>query len=174
MKGWTLFLDRDGVINKLLPGRYVQTIEEFEFIPTIFEALAKANTLFDTIVVVTNQQGIGKGLMSERNLLDIHTYCKKEVEKNGGRIDAFYFAPALAAENSELRKPNTGMPLLAQRDFPSIDFKKSFLVGDSISDLEMGKKLEMTTIYITENKEKQIWADFCHKDVLEWINTLLK
>lgn len=168
---WTLFLDRDGVINKLLPGAYVQTIDEFEFNPGVLEALNKAANLFSRIVVVTNQQGIGKGLMSERNLFEIHTYCKEKVVNANGRIDEFYFAPELASANSPFRKPNTGMALKAKEDFPEIDFSKSIIVGDSDSDIEMGQRLGMKTVYISQFNTHPT-ADATYNSLLEMINRL--
>lgn len=165
---WTLFLDRDGVINERIIDDYVKTPKTFIFIDGVLEALKLANSLFYKIVVVTNQQGIGKGLMSERNLIEIHRYCQLEVEKAGGRIDEFYFAPNLASENSELRKPNTGMAYLAQHHFPAIDFSKSILIGDSNSDIQFGEKLGMKTVFIHEN-ETHPTADYTQKSLLEAI-----
>ena len=73
-KNWTLFLDRDGVINKRKIGDYIKIIDEFEFIPNTKEALAILDKYFNKIIIVTNQQGIGKGLMSEKDLQEVHNY----------------------------------------------------------------------------------------------------
>jgi histidinol-phosphate phosphatase family protein len=143
---WTLFLDRDGVINKRIVGNYVKSIDEFEFEDGALETIAKFSKLFGRIIVVTNQQGIGKGIMTESNLFEIHRYMSEEIERHGGRIDAVYYAPALASEQSELRKPNTGMAYLAQKDFPEIDFQKSVMIGDSDSDILFGQALGMITV----------------------------
>ena len=145
---WTLFLDRDGVINKRLIGDYVKTIAEFELIDGVAEAIAKASGIFGKIVVVTNQQGIGKGIMTARNLSDIHAYCLQMINEAGGRIDGFYFAPELANAGSALRKPDTGMALQAKAEFPEIDFSKSVMVGDSVSDMQFGKNLGMKTVFV--------------------------
>ena len=77
---WTLFLDRDGVINQKLENDYVKALNEFEFLPGVLEALFDLKDWFSTIVIVTNQQGIGKGLMTELNLSWIHQYLMEEVE----------------------------------------------------------------------------------------------
>jgi D-glycero-alpha-D-manno-heptose 1-phosphate guanylyltransferase len=143
---WTLFLDRDGVINQRIVGEYVKSIDEFHFIPGSLASIARFSELFGRIVVVTNQQGIGKGIMTARNLEEIHRYMQSEIEKHGGKIDAVYFAPQLSSENSEMRKPNTGMAHQAKRDFPEIDFSKSVLIGDSDSDIIFGQKLGMITV----------------------------
>lgn len=152
-KSWTLFLDRDGVINKRLVGDYVKSLDEFQILDGVPQAIASFCQLFNKVVVVTNQQGIGKGLMTEGDLQTVHNFLQEKVNQKGGNIDQFYFAPQLAAENSPMRKPGIGMALAAQKDFPSIDLKKSIMVGDSISDMQFGKNAGMITIFISEEKE---------------------
>lgn len=169
---WTLFLDRDGVINKRLPG-YVSSREEFQLLPGVELALAKASEVFGLIVVVTNQQGIGKGLMSERNLFDVHAYCSELVAVAGGRIDRYYFAPELADSGGMLRKPQTGMALLAQHDFPQIDFGRSVMVGDSDSDIAFGKKLGMKTVFVAADGNEHPEADLTVSSLFEGINCLV-
>ena len=144
-----LFLDRDGVINRRLVGDYVKCQDEFEFLEGNLEAFRIFNRLFDKIVVVTNQQGIGKGLMSENDLEQVHSYMKKEIDQCGGRIDAVFHCPSLAKENSIDRKPNVGMGLKARKLFKEIRFKDSIMVGDSLSDLVFGKRLKMHTVHIS-------------------------
>ncbi|MNJ86036.1 D-glycero-alpha-D-manno-heptose-1,7-bisphosphate 7-phosphatase [compost metagenome] len=151
---WTLFLDRDGVINERLIDDYVKDPNEFSLLPGVAKAIAKANKLFGRVVVVTNQQGIGKGLMTERNLLDIHSYCSELLKAENAGIDQYYFAPNLASDNSPLRKPGSGMALLAKAEFPQIDFEKSIMVGDSGSDIEFGRKLGMKTVFIGSDKHE--------------------
>jgi len=148
----TLFLDRDGVINKRLIDDYVKTPAEFEFDEGALEAIAKLSKCFERIIVVTNQQGVGRKLMSENTLHDIHKHMKNEVEKAGGRIDAIYFCPDLSNSKSLYRKPNIGMGLLAKRQFPEIRFKQSVMVGDTLSDMKFGKKLGMKTVLISNDK----------------------
>ena len=151
-KSWTLFLDRDGVINKELRKDYVKTWDDFQFEEGALTALAKLNTLFGNIVVVTNQRGVGAGIMTEESLQTIHQRMLDEIHKNNGRIDKVYFAP----EEDRLhlhRKPNPTMGYLAKNDFPEIDFSKSVMVGNSISDLEFGRALGMVTVFIDEKKK---------------------
>lgn len=149
---WTLFLDRDGVINKKLEGNYVKIIDEFEFLPYALEAIKLFSSRFHKVVIVTNQQGISKRLMTEDDLNKVHQYLLQEVQNFGGRIDAIYHAPQLAKENSIMRKPNIGMALKAKEEFPSIDFKKSIMVGDSISDMEFAKNANMFGVLIGQSK----------------------
>lgn len=149
-----LFLDRDGVINLRLIDDYVKRQEEFKFLEGSLEAFKIFNQYFDKIVVVTNQQGIGKGLMSEKDLNDVHSFMKKEVELAGGRIDAIFHCPNLAKENSINRKPSIGMGLKAKKLFNQIRFKDSIMVGDSLSDMIFGKRLKMHTIFIAPSCDK--------------------
>lgn len=145
---WTLFLDRDGVINVRIVGEYVKHVGEFEFLPGAKEAVAKFSKRFGKIIVVTNQQGISRGIYSHEDLGEIHAYMKTEVEKLGGKIEAVYYAHQSSTENSPMRKPGIGMALEAKKDFPEIDFSKAIMVGDTPSDMEFGKAAGMKTIYV--------------------------
>jgi histidinol-phosphate phosphatase family protein len=149
----TLFLDRDGVINVRLIDDYVKQWEEFEFEEGALEAISIFAKYFDTIVVVSNQQGVSKGLMSEQDLISIHKKMKQEIENKGGRIDEIYYCTALRKENHFCRKPQVGMGLRARKQFKSIRFKQSIMVGDSTSDMQFGKRLKMQTIFISESIE---------------------
>jgi histidinol-phosphate phosphatase family protein len=146
--GWTLFLDRDGVINKRKIGDYIYHQDEFQFFPGTLNALKELAAIFPRIIVVTNQQGIGKGLMTESDLQSIHDFMKTKVLNAGGRIDAVYFSPNLALENSNTRKPAIGMALAAKKQFPEIVFTKSVIAGDSPSDMQFGRNAGMKTVYI--------------------------
>lgn len=145
---WTLFLDRDGVLNKHLIDSYVRNIEEFVWEEGVLEGLQILSKVFSRIVVVTNQQGIGKGLMTEHDLNDIHWKMQNDVEKVSGRIDRFYYCPHLANIQCSCRKPGVLMAYNAQKDFPLIDFNKSIMIGDSNSDIEFGYRLGMLTVKI--------------------------
>ena len=91
LKNWTLFLDRDGVINKRKPGGYIENHAEFEFLPGVLDALAILNEKFAIIVVVTNQQGIAKGIMTDVELANLHAYMLDKIAIAGGRIDKVYY-----------------------------------------------------------------------------------
>lgn len=171
---WTLFLDRDGVINERLIGDYVKSTKEFVFLKDVPEAISIFSKLFKYIFVVTNQQGIGKGIMSESNLFEIHNYMQRAVERSGGKIDRFYFAPELASNESALRKPNTGMALKAAEDFPGIDFSKSIMVGDSDSDIQFGRNLGMKTVRIESSETEKIKADITVESLMEFAKLLVK
>lgn len=150
-KTWTLFLDRDGVINKELAADYVKHWGEFHFEDGALEALAQLNKIFGRIVIVTNQRGIGAGLMTEGDLHFIHEKMMVEIEKAGGRIDAIYHCPDID-RTSPRRKPHPYMGLQARERFPEIDFHKSMIAGNSISDMEFGIALSMNTVFIDDKK----------------------
>ncbi len=171
-KDWTLFLDRDGVINKKLDNDYVKHWIEFEFLEGVLDALKKLDTVFGKIVVVTNQQGIGKNLYRIEDLELIHKNMLYEITYLGGRIDKVYFSPYLNSENHPTRKPGIGMALQAQKDFPEIDFTKSIIVGDSLSDMEFGRNAGMKTVFISEEKKKDERIDMQFNSLSEFVNNL--
>ena len=156
---WSLFLDRDGVINKRIFGGYVTSIEEFEFLPGVEDAIKQFTDTFHLLFVVTNQQGIAKGIISERNLLEIHNYMCDQVYLKGGRIDKCYFAPNLKGAEDDMRKPSSAMADLAKMEFPEVDFKCCVMIGDTDTDIEFGKNLGMKTVRIKKEEPINIDAD---------------
>jgi histidinol-phosphate phosphatase family protein len=149
--GWSLFLDRDGVINHRIPDNYVKTVADFAFINGVPEALAYFNKIFTHIFIVTNQQGIGKGLMQVSDLDEIHRFMLSKITGLNGRIDKVYHCPDLKESGSFYRKPGIGMGLQARKDFPDLRFRNCLMVGDSESDLRFGKRLGMKTVFISDN-----------------------
>jgi len=143
---WTLFLDRDGVINHRIPGDYIRTWDQFEFLPGSINAIASLSNAFGRIVVVTNQQGIGKGLMNADDVHHIHACMTQAIADGGGRVDAIYHCPHLAGAGCDCRKPATGMARAAQCDHPAIDFSRSLMAGDSDHDVAFGHAVGMITV----------------------------
>lgn len=90
----------------------------------------------------------------------VHSYMCREIEKVGGKIDGIYYCPDLASENSPRRKPATGMGYNAKKDFPDIVFANSIMVGDAITDIEFGKRLNMTVVLINHDGNSDDSADF--------------
>ena len=135
-----IFLDRDGVINEKMPeGQYVTRWEEFRLLPDVAEAIRTFNDMGFLVVVVTNQRGIAKGLYTEEDLKEIHRRMSEEIERSGGRIDAIYYCPHDIHENCNCRKPKPGMILKAAEEL-GIDLTSSYLIGDSITDIQCGKE----------------------------------
>ena len=142
-----VILDRDGVINHEIHPHYINKWEEFKFYDGAKVAIQICTQKFNRIIVVTNQRGVGKGLMSELDLMDIHNKMLQDVEATGGKIDAIYYATSLDNSHPE-RKPHPGMALKAREDFPEIDFSKSIIVGNNLSDMEFGRNAGMHTVFM--------------------------
>jgi len=151
-KNWTLFLDRDGVINIESVGSYITSWGEFKFHDGVLDALRSLSHVFGNIIVVSNQRGVGRGIMSMETLREINANMRQAITENGGRVDKIYAATSVTDEDHN-RKPNTGMGQQAQEDFPEIDFKRSIMIGNSISDMEFGKRLSMYTVFLTTKHE---------------------
>lgn len=176
---WTLFLDRDGVVNRHRIGSYIMMVDEFEFLPGVLQAFASANKHFTKIVIVSNQQGIGKGLMTSQTLDQIHEFMISEVKDNNGRIDKVYYSPHLADSNHIMRKPNTGMAMAAAKDFPDISFKRSVMIGDSVTDMEFARALGMKAVFVGIPEEMDVNKDLfdvaypSFSDFIKDLNTIV-
>lgn len=165
---WTLFLDRDGVLNHEKNNDYVLNWDEFRFYDGVPEALALLNTHFRHIVIVTNQKGVGKGVMRLEDLQEIHYNMLSIIEKAGGRIDKIYFCSDLS-DDSPNRKPQPGMAFQAQQDFPDIDLSKSIIVGNRPSDMKFGRNAGMHTVYLATTHPE---TAFPHPDIDLHFNSL--
>ena len=152
-----LFLDRDGVINEKIDG-YVKTYSEFKFIEGVLESLNHLSEHFEKIIIVTNQQGIGKKLMTSDDLDRLHNSMVNEINLNGGRIDKIYHCPCLESENCECRKPKSGMLLDAKKDFPSIKFKNSILLGDSDTDIAAAENVGVKAVKVSLEYSLSDWT----------------
>lgn len=158
---WTLLLDRDGVINVLKNNDYIKSLDEFEFIENAAEAIVLLGNFFGRILVVTNQQGVAKGLMSQQDLNEIHAHMTQCIEAKGGRLDKIYACTESSLIAHSCRKPSPKMAQQAKHDFPEIDFRKSIMIGDSTSDIEFGKNIGAKTIKIgSKDAHTAIEADF--------------
>ena len=146
-----LFLDRDGVLNKHLVGDYVRNWGMWEWLPNVLDTLAILTKRFRRIVLVSNQQGVGKGLMTEEDLEDIHQRMMDDIQKAGGRIDGIYTCTEKEDAHSPNRKPAIGMALQAQHDFSEIDFHRSVMVGDNVTDMLFARNAQMRAVYVTKN-----------------------
>lgn len=168
-----MFLDRDGVINKRLVDDYVKNWDEFEFLTGVPEALKIFHRYFDRIFVVTNQQGVGKGLMKKEDVEHVHIKMLKHIHMEGGRIDKIYYCPELAENNPDCRKPSPGMAMQAKRDYPETDFTNSIMVGDSKSDMIFGRRLGMLCVFISNrNVDINRYSDIIFPDLVTFAKYL--
>lgn len=174
---WTLFLDRDGVINRKIDGDYVTNIRDFDILPGVLESFYQFNHIFQKIIIVTNQQGIGKERYSHHDLDKVHQFLSHQVNEAHGRIDAIYYCPHLAG-TCTCRKPEIGMGLNAQNDYPSIDFARSIMVGDSDSDIAFARNLGMMAVKILStsdhNNPSFENADIFVPDLLSFTKLILR
>lgn len=153
-----LLLDRDGVINVLRPGDYVKDWSEFEFCEGATEALRLLSPLFRRIVIVTNQRGVGRGLMTMSDLELIHGRMLSAIRDAGGRIDRIYCCTS-TDEADPRRKPNPGMAEEVVADFPDIDLSRSLMVGDSASDLEFARRAGVPAVILEEPETLLTFAE---------------
>lgn len=151
----SVFLDRDGVINRGGPGRYVTSWEEFEFLPGAKDALARLCAARLRPFIVTNQRGVARGLLSKAELDDIHRRMLAELEQTNARIEGIFVCVHDEGECS-CRKPQAGLFLRAQEQFPDIEFASSVVIGDSLSDMEAGTRLGCRTILITQEVKPEV------------------
>lgn len=152
----TLFIDRDGVINDRIPGDYVRQPDQFTFLPGVVNAMKKLRNLYDLIVVVTNQQGIGKGLMTPDNLESVHTHMLELLTAEGVALDCVLHCPKLAIDHPACRKPNVGMAFEAKFTLADIDWSACTLIGDSTSDIEFGLRVGMNTILVGDKSQTEL------------------
>ncbi len=150
---WTLFIDRDGVMNDEKHEDYIHTWDEFKFYEGVKEAFEIFNKKLGIIVIITNQRGVAKGVTKLEDLRLIHKNMQAEIESAGGRIDNIYVCTEMESEN---RKPNTGMGLQAIKDFPEIDLSKSLMIGNTLSDMKFGRNLGVAINIFLPTTRKEV------------------
>lgn len=147
MDGKTVFLDRDGVINVKAPeGDYIKSWSEFHFLPGAIEAIRLLNDHNWHVVIITNQRGIARQLMTMHDLNRIHFFLEEELQNHGAHVDGIYVCPHEKG-TCHCRKPDIGLFLQAEQDFP-VDKSKSWMIGDSQSDIEAGRNYGIRTISV--------------------------
>ena len=150
-----VFLDRDGVLNRKMPeGAYVTSWEQFAWLPGAIEAIARMNQAGWTLIVVTNQRGVSLGRLTAEDLEHIHRNMQADLARHGARLDAIFSCPHDLGE-CKCRKPQTGLFEQAMRSFPQISSASSVVIGDSLSDIEAGRRLGMKTIFIEGDPDLQ-------------------
>tara|TARA_B100000989_G_scaffold242310_1_gene189258 strand:- start:17 stop:526 length:510 start_codon:yes stop_codon:yes gene_type:complete len=157
MKFKCCFLDRDGVLNE--DRGYISKLSNFKIFPGVGKAIKLLNEKKFLVIIITNQSGVGRGLISIRNLNHIHKFLKKKVKKSGAYINDIYYCPfhpifglGKYKKKSNYRKPGDGMIRQAIREW-NIDPKKSFMIGDKITDKMSAKKAKIKFFY---KKEKNL------------------
>lgn len=145
-----IFIDRDGVIN-YNRNDYVKSWDDFKFIPGTKKAIKRINETDRLLILITNQSPIGRGIFTKVTLDNIHFKMLNELGKAGAHIDAIYFCPHKPDDGCDCRKPKPGLILRAASDY-NIDLKKSWMIGDSDSDLMAGRDAGCKTLKVTTIK----------------------
>jgi D-glycero-D-manno-heptose 1,7-bisphosphate phosphatase len=149
------FLDRDGVINRKAPeGEYVTRWEDFHFLPGVAEAIAQLNQAGFSVIVVTNQRCIAKGIITQHELETLHRRMSDHLASAGARIDAIYYCPHATEALCNCRKPEPGMLLEAARS-RDLDLASSWMIGDSEIDIQAGKNAGCKTARLMEKKQAE-------------------
>lgn len=163
-----VFFDRDGIVNYRIVGGYVEKKSQFKFIPDFFDFFYLVKKYGYLAILITNQQGVGKGILSLKEMNAIHNYMQQRlIDRFGFGFDDIYYCTDLTGSGSFRRKPNPGMLLEAIEKW-KIDAKGSFMIGDSLSDMIAGKNAGTTTILINSFlKEKPPEADYLFKSLYE-------
>ncbi|HUB92556.1 MAG TPA: HAD-IIIA family hydrolase [Candidatus Saccharimonadales bacterium] len=153
-----IFIDRDGTINRNCP--YCKSPDEIVMYGDVFKPIRKLSKHY-YIILVTNQSGISRGNFTKKDLGAMHEKIKNEIRRKGGRIDATYYCPHLPEDECGCRKPKTGMIESAISDF-DIDLSRSFMVGDSDADIELARRMGITSIRVRAKGNER--ADFQARD----------
>ncbi|MGB2769331.1 MAG: D-glycero-beta-D-manno-heptose 1,7-bisphosphate 7-phosphatase [Candidatus Zixiibacteriota bacterium] len=145
MPSKVVFLDRDGTIIE--EKDFIRTLEEIEFVPGSIEAIKLLRNLGYKIVVVSNQSGIGRGILTEKRVTDVNTNFLRRLEEQGAPANALYFCPHHPDDNCDCRKPKTGMIERAVREL-ELDLKDAVVIGDKLTDIQLGKNIGATTVLV--------------------------
>jgi D-glycero-D-manno-heptose 1,7-bisphosphate phosphatase len=153
---WTVFCDRDGTINRKAPeGEYVLSADQLVLLDGAAAAIARLRSAGARVVVVTNQRGVALGRMTLDDLASVHRELAARLAGAGAELDAIYACPHERGA-CDCRKPGPGMFLRAVEDEPSIHLEGSAMVGDSITDVEAGARLGMTTVLLADSSRREI------------------
>jgi D-glycero-D-manno-heptose 1,7-bisphosphate phosphatase len=150
-----VFLDRDGVLNRKMPeGEYVRDWSQFEWLPGAEEAVVRMNRAGLTTIVVSNQRGIALGLYTLADVEVIHSNMQGDLAGKGAWLDAIYYCPHDEGQ-CNCRKPDIGLFEQAFDKFPDANPRNSVLIGDSLSDIQAGRRMGMRTVFIQGDPNRQ-------------------
>jgi heptosyltransferase-2 len=146
LDGVTVFLDRDGTLN-YDPG-YLKVAAELRLLPGVGPALARLKGAGARLVVVTNQSGVGRGIVTLKDLEAIHARLEGLLEQENAALDAIYFCPHHPDDGCRCRKPNVGMVERAQSEL-QLDLGRSYLIGDHARDIQLANRVGAKAILLT-------------------------
>jgi len=164
----TVFLDRDGVLNEKMPeGQYVRSWSEFHILQGVPEAIGRLNRAGLRVLVVSNQRGIALGRYTAEDVRAIHSEFQAVLNRRGARIDGFYFCPHDKSE-CNCRKPLPGLFEQAVADFPEVRAETCVMIGDSVSDIDFGRRLGMHTIFLEGDKSRRKPGADTERGLADW------
>ncbi|MEO6697485.1 MAG: D-glycero-beta-D-manno-heptose 1,7-bisphosphate 7-phosphatase [Gammaproteobacteria bacterium] len=149
-----IILDRDGVIN-FDSADFIKSPDEWMPIPGSLEAIARLNRADYTVVVATNQSGVGRGLFSLDTLHQIHEKMQQELARAGGKIDAIFFCPHAPDDHCACRKPKPGLLLEIAKKY-NCDLKDVPAVGDSLRDIEAAQTVGARPVLVRTGKGEEV------------------
>jgi len=138
-----VFLDRDGVINRDSP-EYIKSWAEFEFLPGSLDAIRLLSQNGFSIIIITNQSAIGRGMVPRETLEDMHRRMRLAIEARGGKIDAIFFCPHTPDDDCGCRKPKPGLILRAAKTL-NLDPRRAVMIGDSAKDIQCARNAGCNT-----------------------------
>ena len=141
-----VFLDRDGVLNEDSPD-FIKSVDEWKPIPGSLEAAAQLSREGFALVVVTNQSGVGRGLLTRATLESIHRVLEDRLEALGGSLSGIYFCPHMPDDGCRCRKPGVELFERAARDL-GLRLEDSVFVGDRSSDVEAARRVGAWPVYV--------------------------
>ena len=173
MKKPTVFCDRDGTINRDVP--YCSSPKEFKLLPGAGEAIARLNKAGLAVVVITNQSGVGRGYFTEGVLQLIHQKMQEDLACHKARVDAVYYCPHHPDDGCSCRKPKPGLIFQAAKEL-DLDLKNSFFIGDSLADVEAGRRAGCVTVLIEPQDKviKDCRVNYICRDLSEGVEWIIK
>lgn len=151
-----VFLDRDGTIN--IDKGYVYKLEDLEFLPGACNALKAFQDAGFTLIVITNQSGVGRGYYTMKDVEKFNNYLNKKLNSLGINITDFFICPHKPEDSCNCRKPSPYLINEAIRKY-NIDPQKSFMFGDKSSDVQLGENANIQSYLITEKENLAYWAN---------------
>ncbi len=158
----TIFLDRDGVVNRGRRG-YVRTPKDFEFLPGAIDGMRLLQDAGRRLVLVTNQDAMGWKLLSERELRAIHESMLAGLREQGVSLAEIYFCPHNVLSDCPCRKPRPGMLLAAARDL-GVDPQTAWMIGDKVLDVQTGRAFGCRTAWVGPRK----WRERFRAEIAPW------
>ena len=150
MKNKAVFLDRDGVRNKKRID-HVKSVDEFKIFSNVGDAIKLLRDKGYLVIIITNQSVIGRNIISEKKLDEIHIELKNYLKQSNTYVDSIYYCPHIPEQNCDCRKPKPGLIFEACQDF-DIDLKNSYFIGDSISDLDAARNAGCKGILLKQHQ----------------------